>query len=1380
MQAGLASLKRNCNAKENFKQGRTCREPPEQKPEVHQAQEHHGESTKPEADFNSILSGIGQINSKTFTMPNNAQFAQKWRSFQNTLQQLTLAWVDILQECTKNDGVCAEPTKNKTEKTGQDTKKISKKQQPATTKSRNHKRREITITTHKAQRTEITTMTTSLKEGFKRIRRTYADATIGAPGTAEIVTASPECTLDIPREQNGPALRNQLETNGDVEESTLDDQEWTKVTKKSRRNPVTPPGKKPEATHSDCTLDTTREHDEPAMEEIQIHEATVQTEEQIQKAKEEWERQAKKPNGRYLGGSLFNRTPYDYHIDMRRQARREAFLAQPDHRSLLFRAHVARQHPDRLMRQISSVPPNESHLSTRSSLRKEFRDEILATMDEEPAEWRSMVSIQFCLMDVLQGKPVFPKRALDRPCRGYREADEHVTEILRCISANPSLMATPWGESLYEPKSIETKREYDMRLAILRRMPLPLRRPKPQDEPPKPPTEEELEQARLNKMFPTFTEAQQAEASSEDEYRSENDKDPSEVYGPEPESPIDFQEYADDYMGDYDAYYTDNPVEPATETEPDTVVMIPIGNDYIDNHPDPTLVQIQYILTMLISRKERFGMIKGIAGGSQARKITNSHAANKKANQRKTSRQKTRQKQQNFQVWLDGISKPSAMIQPTTTAQSLIEELFPVEPRPDVTLRCKGQTWQPKATAANKGITAGDTIRVLSRGLGGMKMVESDDEDEEDEAQLLYEELQRKSPNRVIRPSEFFVPDHKRQRRLRQQGTLDAFVTPPSNSPNTPTITNVTRMGGRTTEVSMPAPITVENEDHTPTSPNEGRIDEAGGTDQSEQDSTQLDEEPPTQRTAPENSAKEIQDKYRKDPFTRTFLFKKFSAMSLNAAQLEEITALKVAQVQQIVDLCIPARTIQVGPLRMTQIPDVVNAIHQMGYPINVSTVLQQMTTNRLQQYVHNFDTRKPDRCMLTIELTKEVEFGTIPSTTPLVLQIWRQFTMIVGAGAEKSYIKIQPCHPPGALTYPLCTLYDIHTGNMQLDMMQHCYFVMKQCLLEHQYKKQLYIEFRMGSVANPQYTAKDKRSRPRITTTYGIVHISKPATAAMTNMVEWMNTLQQRVQHRMQRKSVNTRHFILQGPYTIGVTFGRYQDLPPAFHTVSGSLTSDPLICLLHVPPTFHDRIGDALDNLGEMLSSNLILSIHIRDDWVREEGVHAPRLSVAFTLTGPPITEAVRSMVQSAIRLTLGNPQATVMLPSATSHPTPWNRVEELTPKSPAGTTDHTDSALRSDRPLTASSRTAWSAVPRTSNPGPLVTQTFDITGIQGLPETLVRLNDRMSEIEANAGQARREAEVNQARQDAQFGNVFALLTTMAKSVQSLVEASTRDQTP
>jgi hypothetical protein len=243
-----------------------------------------------------------------------------------------------------------------------------------------------------------------------------------------------------------------------------------------------------------------------------------------------------------------------------------------------------------------------------------------------------------------------------------------------------------------------------------------------------------------------------------------------------------------------------------------------------------------------------------------------------------------------------------------------------------------------------------------------------------------------------------------------------------------------------------------------------------------------------------------------------------------------------------------------------------------------------------------------------------------------------------------------------------------------------------------------------MESVPNPHYDPKDKKSRPRVTMTFGIVHISQPSETT-TPTVEWIITLQKSLQCRTQHKGINQRHFILQGPYAIGITFSRYQDLPPTFHTVAGSLTSDPLIYLLHVPPVFHETLGEAFDRLREMLASNLILSIHIRDDWVREEGVHEPRLSISFTMTGPPMTEAVKSMVQDAIRSTFNNPRATVLLPNSTPHPIPWKRVEELSDHPPSKTAaTHNSGGPRPPRQEQATAaqptHSAWQAVSRTHN--------------------------------------------------------------------------------
>ena len=258
-----------------------------------------------------------------------------------------------------------------------------------------------------------------------------------------------------------------------------------------------------------------------------------------------------------------------------------------------------------------------------------------------------------------------------------------------------------------------------------------------------------------------------------------------------------------------------------------------------------------------------------------------------------------------------------------------------------------------------------------------------------------------------------------------------------------------------------------------------------------------------------------------------------------------------------------------------------------------------------------------------------------------------------------------------------------------------------------------------------------------------------------------------------MHSKSKESRFTIVQGPYLFGATLGRYQDVPPSFHTVSGSLTSDPIITLLHVYPRFpSNQLGTAMDKLSDMLAGNLILSIHIRDDWIREEGAHPPRLSIAFTMTGPAMTEAVRSMMQSEIREILDDHMATIVLPNATPYPQPWNRVVELpTPsrdQTTRGTTpDHLNLGDDSTEARTKNVSSVWNAVSRSLSKGPLVTQTYDISGMQDLPGTLSRMNTRMDELEESA-------RANQAKQESQFGQVFSLLTTLTQSVQSLVVAT------
>jgi hypothetical protein len=222
--------------------------------------------------------------------------------------------------------------------------------------------------------------------------------------------------------------------------------------------------------------------------------------------------------------------------------------------------------------------------------------------------------------------------------------------------------------------------------------------------------------------------------------------------------------------------------------------------------------------------------------------------------------------------------------------------------------------------------------------------------------------------------------------------------------------------------------------------------------------------------------------------------------------------------------------------------------------------------------------------------------------------------------------------------------------------------------------------------------------------------------------------------------------------------------------------------------------RMGRALDRLNDMLTSNLILSMHIRDDWIRDVGAHPPRLSIAFTSTGPTMTEAVRSMIQIELQEILQNPQAMVLLPSANPLPQPWNRVTEIptTPETQSsdrvgGNNQQQTQRQAGSKATTAHNRpmnTAWQAIPRTPSMSPLVTQTYDISGIQDLPGTISRMmNTRMSELEENVRVNQAKQDANQEKQDVQFGQVFALLTTMSNAIQSLVGAAKvppRDSNP
>ena len=65
--------------------------------------------------------------------------------------------------------------------------------------------------------------------------------------------------------------------------------------------------------------------------------------------------------------------------------------------------------------------------------------------------------------------------------------------------------------------------------------------------------------------------------------------------------------------------------------------------------------------------------------------------------------------------------------------------------------------------------------------------------------------------------------------------------------------------------------------------------------------STQVDEEEKQQPSPARDPAKDIKTNYQKDPFTRTFFYKKIPAMNLTETQSKEITQLKIDQIGKMI-----------------------------------------------------------------------------------------------------------------------------------------------------------------------------------------------------------------------------------------------------------------------------------------------------------------------------------------------------------------------------------------------------------------------------------------------------------------------------------------------
>jgi uncharacterized protein YifE (UPF0438 family) len=164
----------------------------------------------------------------------------------------------------------------------------------------------------------------------------------------------------------------------------------------------------------------------------------------------------------------------------------------------------------------------------------------------DPEEWRSILPLQFKLRDILMGKSIFQLKHLTTAVRGYRDPESHVTEILRCIVANPIAMPTPWRGHPPDTNNmnIETRRQYNDRIAKLRRLPLPKREPSEWEEVHLANVaDDRVRQSEHEKQWETFTERQEKRTTCDEEYVSDNNRDLSDDYNQKWYIPMEPQDY---------------------------------------------------------------------------------------------------------------------------------------------------------------------------------------------------------------------------------------------------------------------------------------------------------------------------------------------------------------------------------------------------------------------------------------------------------------------------------------------------------------------------------------------------------------------------------------------------------------------------------------------------------------------------------------------------------------------------------------------------------------------------------------------------------------------------------------------------------------------
>lgn len=453
MQAGTKDIMCGQIKRENQKQVLSHTNRPGQSFQKESPTQHLGNETKLDNDFTNTLECIDHMKVKTFTPPNNPQFAQKWEQFQTSIRRLTLEWMEIMQECTNSVDVYDTTEKNK------------KHTEPNNITQIETIKNTLNTTQAKPKHNQRMESPSTYEEAFKAIQRrspplqnrTYAEV---ARSAANLTT----CIPDTPGEQELNAAPN-IET---TQAPTIKEKRNRKYRFRNLCQRQPKKQKTSQISEPNWIPDITGEQEGEERECLELTPPTTR-EPPLPDEKGPCPPQHRQETGqskRRTAGDDENKVEHDIQkggaLDEAQRTTLGDAQRNRHQRTLLFKMHTALQHQERERIKNHTVYADKK---SRTKVFDTFNQEVrYSYYFDEPEEWRKCLApLQSMIADLLQGKHVVPKETRETRYRSYRSVDSHVMDVVRCIVKNPELSATPWGQLTHKdlptisPAELQTK-----------------------------------------------------------------------------------------------------------------------------------------------------------------------------------------------------------------------------------------------------------------------------------------------------------------------------------------------------------------------------------------------------------------------------------------------------------------------------------------------------------------------------------------------------------------------------------------------------------------------------------------------------------------------------------------------------------------------------------------------------------------------------------------------------------------------------------------------------------------------------------------------------------------------------------------------------------